>query len=46
MTDIVIFLCIIAFAVMFIVVFSSIYIPYVIDKEFDNQDKKKGDDYG
>ena len=39
MLDMVILLCGIAFAIIFIVIFSAIYIPYVIDKEFDHRDE-------
>lgn len=39
MIDFVILLCGIVFIIMFTVVFSAIYIPYVIDKEFDHKDE-------
>lgn len=39
MIDMIILLCGIAFAVIFIVVFSAVYIPYVIDKEFDHKEE-------
>lgn len=46
MLDIVILLCGIVFAVMFIVIFSAIYIPYVIDKEFDHRDESNNQEEG
>ena len=39
MIDFVILLCGIVFIIMFTVVFSAIYIPYVVDKEFDHRDE-------